>query len=256
MTDPTDLFGRTTDGTPIPGRVRRSTRAHRISIIVHADRVDLVVPARAPLSGPSGALAFLQTNQAWVTRAWERARNRRRVREEARPPPLRYEDGSTVLVLGQQMSLAIREGDVTRPQVEVRDGLLVTVPLGLADAERQGIVSVAVRTWAWTGLLAESRRLGADMAARLGLTVADVCLSRDRSRWGSCNARGVIRVNGALASAPPDLLEYLVAHEVAHLRCRGHGPRFYATLARLVPDWEERRRRLRAFEKEHPFLLR
>ena len=79
--------------------------------------------------------------------------------------------------------------------------------------------------------------------------MTDIRLTRARTRWGSCSATGVIRVNVALAAAPPDLLEYLVAHEVAHLRWRGHGPRFYATLARLLPDFQERRTRLRAFKK-------
>ena len=256
MTDPMGAFGRAADGTPIPGRVRRSTRARRVSLIVRADRVDLVVPAGAALDGPRGAWAFLRAKQAWVSRAWERARDRLREREEARPPRTRFEDGATVLHRGEHLPLTIREDDILRPCVEARGGLLVTVPRGLTGAGRERSVALAVRGWALSGLLSESRRLAVDLAARLGLTVAAVCLSRARSRLGSCSARGVIRVNVVLAAAPLNLLEYLVAHEVAHLRCRGHGPRFYATLARLMPDWEERRRRLRAFEKEHPYLVR
>lgn len=255
MINPTDAFGQAADGTPIPGRVRRSTRARRISINVRADRVELVVPVRAPLDGPQGAWAFLRMKRAWIVRAWERAQERLREREEARPPPTRFVDGATVLHRGEHLPLVIREDDIPRPRVEVRDGLLVSVPRGLTDEGRERTVALAVRAWAQGELLAESRRLAKDLAGRLGMTVADVRLSRARTRWGSCNAKGVIRVNAALAATPLDILEYLVAHEVAHLRWRNHGPRFYAALARLIPDWAERRHRLRAFENKHPFLL-
>ena len=132
---------------------------------------------------------------------------------------------------------------------------MVTVPRGLTEAGRDRTVAVAVRAWAWKGLMEESRRLANALAARMDRRVADVLPTRARTRWGSCSANGVIRVNVALAAAPPDLLEYLVAHEVAHLRWRGHGPRFYAALQGLLPDWKERRRRLREFEKAHPELL-
>lgn len=256
MTDPTEAFGHTADGTPIPGRMRRSSRARRISINVRADRVELVVPVRAPLDGPRGAWAFLKSKRAWVVQTWERARDRQREREEARPPPIRYVDGASILHRGEYLALVIRKDDIRKPRVETRDGILVSVPHGLSDEGRERKVALAVRSWAQSELLSEARRLAEDMASRLGLKATDVRLSRARTRWGSCNAKGVIRINVALSAAPPDILEYLVAHEVAHLRCRNHGPRFYTTLARLMPDWEERRRRLRAFEKEHPFLLR
>jgi len=270
-------FGAAPDGTPIPGIVRRSDRARRVSVVVHPDRVELVVPTGMPLDGPRGALAFLEARHDWVRRTWARvqARIRRRQATAPSPPPIppRLEHGALVLHRGERLALCLCEGDVPRPKVErtgpadaaphgdaspnpATGGLRVTLPRGLNDAGRDRSLAVAVRAWTAGVLLAEARRLAHDLAPRLGGRVTEVRLTRARTRWGSCSATGVIRVNAALAAAPPDLLEYLVAHEVAHLRWRGHGPRFYAALAKLLPDWEERRRRLRAFESEHPHLLR
>ncbi len=256
MFDLAEAFGCAADGTPVPGNIRISARARRVSVIVHPDRVDLVVPVGVPLEGRRGALAFLESKKEWVRLAWERARTGAQTREAARPPAPRYQHGSTVLHGGRDMALSVVEADVRRVRVEAGDGFRVSVPRGLTEAGRERSVAVAVRAWAWARLLDEARRHAAGFAAHLGQSVTDIRLTRARTRWGSCSATGVIRVNVALAAAPPDLLEYLVAHEVAHLRWRGHGPRFYATLARLLPDFQERRTRLRAFEREHPYLLR
>lgn len=237
----------------LPLEVRPSDRARRLSLVVHPDRVVLVVPRGVPMEGPRGALAFLRQKEDWARRTFAR------VRARAAPAPAPAAPapgaGDTVLHRGRALPLTVHEAPVRRPRVEAGDAVRVLVPEGLNEAGRRRTVAVALRNWAWGVLLAESRRLAADLSARMGVTAADVRLMRARTRWGSCSPAGVLRINVALAAAPPDLLEYLVAHEVAHLRWRGHGPRFYAALERLVPDWAERRARLRAFERAHPGLL-
>ena len=66
------------------------------------------------------------------------------------------------------------------------------------------------------------------------------------SRWGSCQpATGRICINVRLALYPPECLEYVVVHELCHLRERGHGPAFQALMTRYLPDWKERRAKLR-----------
>jgi hypothetical protein len=70
-------------------------------------------------------------------------------------------------------------------------------------------------------------------------------LRRMSTRWGSCvPARGRIWLNLALLDHAPDLLEYVVVHEVVHLRESSHGPRFHALMSQYLPDWPERRLRL------------
>jgi predicted metal-dependent hydrolase len=253
MTDPETVL--VTPARDFPLEVRRSDKARRLSVVVHPDRVVLVVPRGIALEGPRGALAFLESKRDWARRAFVRVRSRDALRQADAVPPPPPDDGATFLHRGSAWPLAVREADVGRARIEATDVLSVTVPRGLTDDGRRRTVAVALRNWARAGLLAESRRLAAELSARLGVAARDVRLLRARTRWGSCSPDGVVRLNVALAAAPPDLLEYLVAHEVTHLRWRGHGPRFYAALERLVPDWAERRARLRAFERAHPHLL-
>ncbi len=77
----------------------------------------------------------------------------------------------------------------------------------------------------------------------MGVEIARVTVQRMRSRWGSCTpSKRRIRLNLELLSRPPELLEYVVVHELCHLFERGHGPRFKAVMDRFLPNWRELRR--------------
>lgn len=87
--------------------------------------------------------------------------------------------------------------------------------------------------------------LVAEWAATMGLATPDIVIRRMTSRWGTCNIRAArITLNLELARRDPDLLEYVVVHELAHLIERGHNARFYAVMDRYLPDWRSRRRAL------------
>ncbi|MCK9258414.1 MAG: SprT family zinc-dependent metalloprotease [Azoarcus sp.] len=80
---------------------------------------------------------------------------------------------------------------------------------------------------------------------RLGLPLPDVRLSAARTRWGSCSSRSGIRLHWRLIHLEPALIDYVVAHEVAHLLEMNHSPRFWSVVERLYPGWQDARRRLR-----------
>jgi predicted metal-dependent hydrolase len=65
--------------------------------------------------------------------------------------------------------------------------------------------------------------------------------------WGSCDAHGTLRIHWRIIQAPVRLIDYVLAHELVHLRIPKHGPAFWRELGRLMPDYEERRTRLREF---------
>ena len=80
---------------------------------------------------------------------------------------------------------------------------------------------------------------------RLGVKVAGVQVRRMKTRWGSCTpARRTIRLNSELAARPPELLEYILVHELVHLLEPSHNRRFYALMDRYLPDWRERKEAL------------
>ncbi len=80
-----------------------------------------------------------------------------------------------------------------------------------------------------------------DLAIRLNVTPGPLAVKDTRSRWGSCSARGNLSFNWRLIMAPPWIIDYLVAHELAHLRELNHSPRFWAVVRRVCPDYQSHR---------------
>lgn len=89
-------------------------------------------------------------------------------------------------------------------------------------------------------------------AARMGLQPAGVRITDAARRWGSCSARGRLCFSCRVMLLPAELREYIVVHELAHLRQMNHSPAFYAEVARWLPDCRARIAALRAFERAHP----
>ena len=200
----------------VPLELRRTPRAHRISIRVDLARtcVVLVVPIRA---SEKRALDFLAANEKWLKQRL------------AQIPSVRpFAPGETVPVLG---ALHRIEGDATtlRGIVTRHEGTIV-VP-GAPEHLPRRLTEY---------LKAEARReIGARArikAATLDRTIKALSLRDTRTRWGSCNASGRLGFSWRLIFAPEYVLDYVVAHEVAHLAELNHSPRFWKLCASLTED--------------------
>ena len=149
-------------------------------------------------------------------------------------------------VQGMPLTLATDEAAAA----PLHDGnLLYYGPRALTAAE----IEFRVRDWlkqqALSCFTGHCRRY----SKQLGLTAPVVRLSNARTRWGSCHANGRISMNWRLIQTPPAWIEYVAAHEVAHLRQMNHSPTFWRTVAELVADHAERRAALR--REAHRYLL-
>ena len=162
-------------------------------------------------------------------------------RREAQP----WAEGRELRYLGRPLRLTLAQG--TRTRVELGDGVLRLTLRAPDDPER---VRGAVERW----YRAESERLCRTYCERLrprfaprGVPEPEIRMRAMRSAWGNCRpARGVVTFNSMLAAAEPACIEYVVAHELTHFLHADHSPAFYAALARVIPDWKERRARLKA----------
>jgi hypothetical protein len=204
--------------------LRRSAQARRFSLRVSARTggVTLTLPARAR---ESEALAFLTAQEDWLRGALA----------QVAPPASALGFGAVLPVEGCPHLLTPGQGRAIRAE-----GGQLLVPGGAA--------ALGPRLAAWLRALARDRLAPAvdRHAATLGRSVAAISLRDTRSRWGSCTVDGRLMFSWRLAMAPPEVLDYVAAHEVAHLVEMNHSDRFWALVDRLHPGWQARRAWLRA----------
>jgi predicted metal-dependent hydrolase len=217
--------------TAIPYRIRRSGRARRARILVDGEGVEVVVPKRFPLREVE---PLVREKRAWIERTLRRIEASR-----AEFPPPRLEDGGEVPYLGERLALSVRlDPGRVRSHVARRDG---TLHVAVGD----GSLREAVEAWyRRRARLEVARRLDA-ATARAGVRYTRLSIRGQRTRWASCSSSGAMSFNYSLLLAPPEILDYVVEHEVAHLEVHDHSERFWTLLASRYPEWRERESWLR-----------
>lgn len=207
--------------SPLPVTWRRSPRARRLSLRISRldGRITLTLPQNV---AARTAEAFLRERESWL----------RKVLAEL-PVPCPVVPGTLLPCEGEM--LQVRVAPLLRPRIE-GDSLLVP---------KRGSPGRAAR--AFLQFLARDRLAErvAVHTARLGLPAGRIALRDTRSRWGSCSAMGDLMFSWRLVMAPPDVLDYVAAHEVAHLAQMNHSPAFWAEVERLIPGYAEPRLWLR-----------
>ena len=203
-------------GIGAPVLIRVSPRARRIGLRIDAAerKIELVLPRGIPAST---GLRFLAAKRGWVA-----------TRLKALPQRVPFVEGAILPVLGVPHQVC-REFDPAAPPVRIIDGEIRvrSDPLHLAGRVRDHLLVMAQAQ-----ISPRAHRL----AARIGREVARVSVRDTRSRWGSCSGQGNLSFSWRLIFAPEPVLEYVVAHEVAHLAEMNHGPRFWRLVESLTPN--------------------
>lgn len=187
----------------------------------------------APSSMPLVRIeALVRESERWVLRKVEEWRSRQ-------VPAVRWHDGASLPFLGG--SLVLRLHPAGRPAAERQGGeLLVKAPPG---ADEPAIRSTVVGWYKRAALAFLSERV-AGLAERAAIVPPRLFLSSAMARWGSCNSRREVRLAWRLVKAPVPLVDYVVCHELAHLRHMNHSRAFWAEVERQCPDYRVLRRQL------------
>lgn len=218
--------------------LRRSPGRSTVSIAV--DRASSVV-VTAPSGVPIGKVDQVVLGRArWIV---ERLRQRSDI--PLPPPDREFVTGETFLYLGRQYRLQVEvDGDV-RPLHLAGGWLHVPVPTSLGRTHRSGYVRAALIDWYKTRAVDRLPERVFAWAGRIGRTRPPIFITEQRKRWGSTTSAGIVRLNWRTIQAPVPLLDYVVLHELVHLAHRDHGRQFWAAMGRVMPDYDERKRRLR-----------
>ena len=224
------------DGQPVNYILHRSHGRRRISLSIDERGLRVGAPLRASLREIE---TVLRDHARWVIRKladWN----------DKRAPTRRWESGETVSYLGLPLKIAVEAGGsevlLTPPQLHIR------TPDFSPDA-----VSALAKHWLRNQALAHFHRRIDHFRTHITLDTVSIRLSNARSRWGSCHASGRISLNWRLIHMPQHLIDYVVVHELAHLREMNHSPRFWAVVGSVIPDYTARRREMR--RESHRYLV-
>lgn len=207
---------------PIEITLRRSASTRRLSLRVSRldGRVTLSLPS---WTAEAEAMAFVREKETWI-----------RHNLAAQPQGARAEIGGSVMFEGREVPIV--PGRVRAARLE-QNSLIVPEAGHLVQA----------RVGAFLKLTARNRlRAASDhYAGLLGRPYGTLTIRDTRSRWGSCSSEGNLMYSWRLVMAPPAVLDYVAAHEVAHLAEMNHSPAFWAVVTRLMPDYQRHRGWLR-----------
>ena len=225
-------------GQPVPYSLQRARR-RSIGFSVGPDGLAVRAPAWVTLAEVDAAL---QSKADWIVRKLAEQRLRREQQEATR---IAWGHGARLPYLGQPLTVLLAGRQPARASlVPAQDGahaLHLPLAQGTAPAE----VRAAVQAW----LMREARRRFTErldhFAPLLGVHWTRLRLSSAATRWGSARTGGAISLNWRLMHYTPAIIDYVVAHELAHLRVMDHSPRFWSVVHSVVPNHAQLRRQLR-----------
>ena len=232
----------------VPYVFKRMPRRRHVHILVNDQGT---IEVRAPWRfSVSKARDVMRENAQWVVRTLEGVRERLAQRP-------RLVTGTRLPLLDESLQLEVRP----RAQIDLfddarprrgrvnRTGMMLRVsPASLGEAELRALLESWYRREAADRLAARIEHF----APRLGVRPSKLTIRGQRSRWGSCSGTGTVSLNWRLMMVPGALADYVVVHELCHLRHMDHSPDFWAMVSCEIPDYRERRRRLDAMQRHLP----
>lgn len=196
------------------------------------------VEARVPTSRSEESIERLVRSKArWIIRQQDYFASFR-----PRDPQRRYVSGETIRYLGRQYRLKITQSGRASAKL-IGPHLVVATEMGGSSSDVRRTVLEWYRSRATDVFRRKAAHLHETMSAH-GIADAQIIVRWMTRRWGSCTPSKRIILNPLLVITPADCVEYVVAHELCHLKIPNHGDAFYRLLSTIMPDWQKRRERL------------
>lgn len=156
-----------------------------------------------------------------------------------------YVSGEAIVYTGRHFRLKLLERPVTTP-ARLNGGLLIVpVAAELNETDRTAIVKMSVEEWYMKVALSKFKDRSEFYKNRFEQKPTDIIVKSLKSRWGSCYKSRVIAFNWRIIMAPLRIIDYVVLHEMCHLKYHDHSPKYWDLLGSIIPDWRERKEWLR-----------
>jgi len=225
---------------PFSYSIRRSQRAEKVRIVVKPGNVEVVAP---PKAADHKIHLFVQAQQQWVIQAL--AKMAAKIQPHGNLAPARYCHGADIPYQGQSFKLTIKPSKLKRIKIEFFNEFIAHVPESMPRHDHSEHIRSALLNWLKKQAKTQVEQLVTQHAHKNRLFPRTVNIKTQKSRWGSCGIHNDININWLLLLAPLEVLEYVVVHELCHIRVKNHSSQFWALVAEHLPGYQQHRRWLK-----------
>jgi predicted metal-dependent hydrolase len=216
----------------IPYTFRPSGRARRVSLRIRdAGVVEVVMPLHQVLPPPE---TFLKRHADWILRTLDRF-------SHAIGADLVLGDGSRLFLLGAERTIRITREDRRRPLMALVDSEIII----RLTPESPGDIRPLLSRWLRAKANSIIPRRVSELNGDWGFVYTGITIRNQRTRWGSCSRRGALSFNWRLIILPTEVADYLICHELAHLKYLDHSRRFWMLVEKICPSFRQSERWLR-----------
>jgi predicted metal-dependent hydrolase len=208
-------------------------------IIVTPGKVEVVAPIKV---AERQIHQFVQSKQQWIVQAL--AKIAAKSRQHKNLAPAVYGHGAAIPYQGESYKLAVRPTKLKRIKIEFSQEFIefiAHVPDALMAKDHSAEIKEALIRWMKKESKNQVEQLVKQHGERKQLFPQTIKIKTQKSRWGSCGIHNDININWLLIIAPPEVLEYVVVHELCHIKVRNHSAHFWALVAEHLPDYQSRR---------------
>jgi predicted metal-dependent hydrolase len=223
--------------TIIPYTIRQSDTAQRKRIIVTPTHVEVVTPKN---TNTQDAAAFVHKKRRWVYDKQEEMQERLAHFEQRTYAQL--QSGAKISFRGRNMRVRITRAKAEKIEIHYQNGFNIIVPRHIPEAHVEGCVGLELTFWLKDRLKEDARQMTKHYCEVFELKYRGIKVGVPTKLWGSCTKQGIISLNWHLIAAPKAVLEYVVLHEVCHLKIRNHSKEFWGLLASQMPDYTAKKK--------------
>ncbi|MBL0319678.1 MAG: M48 family metallopeptidase [Alphaproteobacteria bacterium] len=221
----------------VPYQIKRSAKRRRtMGMRIHNQTILLLAPLKTPTKT---LLEFAQSRQQWIIKQLDR-------QESTSALFNHFHDGQVIYVLGDAKRLFIDDSETHPPGCEVNETRLHVFIIPTLDAdERHYRIWKEITTWFRHQAHDILKQRLDHWSKIMNVKYSSFQLSSAKSYWGLCTRHNQIKLNWKLVMTPLPVMDYVIIHELAHISQKNHSPRFWAIVARYVPDYKAKRKDLR-----------
>lgn len=213
----------------IPYELRRSATASERRITITPGHIEVLA---LNSDSDDDVAGFLERKRQWMFNA---VREMEQVIADRHAVP-RFMTGTKILYRGRKMPLTVRRTDAGHIEVNYQNGFIVDLPHWISE-EPDNVVATEIKLWMKQRVRRDIKGIASSYSRRFNLVPRSIRVADMTHGWGSCGAEGNLLINWHLVFAPRQVMEYVVIHELAHLRYRSHDEQFWQFLKTILPDY-------------------